>query len=333
MRPDSCWPQWLSVPAASDQAPAAEAGALRARLLRMVADHGVARVLPATAGSGPSLGASGPAARAGIALPGCLEATQYLAPRAGQHAVSDGVWRRTRCHCLERFQQDSGLHDGCALVSLSLLDLGRHDATRVESAAQRFDLGPGTFDSRRSAAMDDHQLDLALSAGRHAVERAKLDGVALIWAQGGGAGANTTNQAWGQRFRQMRDTPLPDDSVSNLAFSKGWSGYCQRFEPLSNAASKATDAVLILKRHASGLSDPYEALRCLGGFEHAALVGSALASAQLGLRWVADGESAEIAMLLAHCLNPSVKPWLRAESVLSACGCKSGRSRAHSCLQ
>jgi nicotinate-nucleotide--dimethylbenzimidazole phosphoribosyltransferase len=85
------------------------------------------------------------------------------------------------------------------------------------------------------------------------------------------------------------------------------------------------DAGLILGRHATDLSSPYEALRCIGGFEHAALVGSALAAAQLGLQWEAVGESAVIARLLALWLNPSVKPWLQTGSSWFSCAC-GGRS-------
>lgn len=333
MRPDPCWPQWLSVPAAPDWTLAAPVCKPRARLFRMVADHGLARARPAGAGSGQVPGVSGLAASAEVGLLRCMELGQQLAPRVDQSSVSNGVWHGMHHECVARFQEDRGLPDRCGLGSLSLLDLGRHDAARVEPAAQRFDLGPGTLDSRRSAAMDAHQLDLALSAGRHAVERAKLDGVALIWAQGQGAGAITTNQVWRQRFRHWPQAFIPDDPASTSAFNKGLHRHRKRSEPYPGTEAKGADADLALERHAMALSDPYEALRCLGGFEHAALVGSALAAAQLGLRWQAVGESADIAMQLALCLNPSVEPWLRAESWLSSCGCDSGRLGADSCLQ
>jgi nicotinate-nucleotide--dimethylbenzimidazole phosphoribosyltransferase len=168
-------------------------------------------------------------------------------------------------------------------VTEARLDLGRHDAARVDPQAQRFDLGPGTRDSRLGPAMDAHQLDRALSAGRQAIERAKLEGVALILAHGeAGAGAQSTNRAW----RHLLDGGVVEHPDA--------------------------DAALIRERHAETLerADPYQALRCLGGFEHAALVGSALAAAQLGLAWRAVGTSAWIASLLALRLNPSARAWL-----------------------
>ncbi|WP_462320223.1 nicotinate-nucleotide--dimethylbenzimidazole phosphoribosyltransferase [Halochromatium sp.] len=199
-----------------------------------------------------------------------------------------------------------------------MLDLGRHDGARIDPAAQRFALGPGTRDSRQDAAMDGHQLDLALSAGRHAVERAKLDGVSLIWAQGQGVGSTVTNQLWRQLLQSGSQRVQP--GLGSVAAAS-----------LPEAA--AIDASCILRRYASALSDPYRALGCLGGFEHAALVGSALAAAQLGLRWIAVGESAEIARRLALVLNPSVELWLRAEWSECCLGPATADRSADPCLQ
>lgn len=224
---------------------------MQVRLLDMVADHGSARAVNGAGGDSGPIGAREPMSRAPL-CPVCP------APRDRDLAAS---------------------------VTQIRLDLGRHHAARVDPQAQRFDLGPGTLDSRLGAAMDGHQLDRALSAGRQAVERAKLEGVALLLAQGGGTGtgAQITNRAW----RHLLNA----------------GGLGEREDP---------DTALILARHAETLewADPYQALRCLGGFEHAALVGSALAAAQLGLAWRAVGTSARIAMLLALRLNPSVRAWL-----------------------
>ncbi|WP_428995687.1 nicotinate-nucleotide--dimethylbenzimidazole phosphoribosyltransferase [Lamprobacter modestohalophilus] len=218
-------------------------------------------------------------------------------------------------------------------VSEVRIDLGRHDPAAAGPSVQRFDLGPGTADSRLDAAMDGHQLDLALSAGRHAVERAKLDGIALIWAQGQGAGAATTNQAWRQRLmpattacacdsRQFcGDAFLMPDALELAPFAQPEVVHTQVVHTQCRWCEGVDeDACRLLRRHAATLADPYSALRCLGGFEHAALVGSALAAAQLGLAWRALGASACIALLLALRLNPSVRPWLHPASVLTGCG-------------
>ncbi|MBK1617569.1 hypothetical protein CKO42_03690 [Lamprobacter modestohalophilus] len=213
-------------------------------------------------------------------------------------------------------------------MSEVMIDLGRHDPAAADPSIQRFDLGPGTADGRLDAAMDGHQLDLALSAGRHAVERAKLDGLALIWAQGQGIGAATTNQAWRQLLmpattacacdsQQCRGDAffMPDAlELAPLAQPEVAQTQCRWCEDADE------DACRLIRRHARTLADPYAALRCLGGFEHAALVGSALAAAQLGLAWRALGASACIALLLALRLNPSVRPWLHPASAVAASG-------------
>lgn len=330
--PDPCRPGWLSVPGAPEPEPAASVGTPEARLLVMVADHGLARARndcsctsPATKiGSGLSSPVFGLCVV--VQVPAAvqpIETSPRLAQQADLSAASAGLRRGIQGACSvwskALFEADRGAHVGCYVLSRYLLDLGRHDGARIDPAAQRFDLGPGTRDSRRGAAMDGHQLDLALSAGRHAVERAKLDGVSLIWAQGQGAGSTVTNQLWRQLFQ--RGSQRVQYGLGSVAGGVG----------LTEAA--AIDESCTLRRHASALSDPYRALRCLGGFEHAALVGSALAAAQLGLRWIAVGESAEIAMRLALRLNPSVEPWLQAEwSEPCLCPATADRS-ADPCLQ
>ncbi|MFP4279261.1 MAG: nicotinate-nucleotide--dimethylbenzimidazole phosphoribosyltransferase [Halochromatium sp.] len=246
---------------------------MRIRLLDMVADHGTALAVNGAGRRGQSMGAG--------------------EPESSQCPRSHGLGAR-RCQApgaLARLAVVTGAGAFGALVTEIKLDLGRQDAARIDPGAQRFDLGPGTLDSRLGAAMDSHRLDRALSAGRQAIERAKLEGVAAISARGGGTGARITNRAW-YRLLNAGDLVERED----------------------------TDVALILKRHAAALdrADPYRALRCLGGFEHAALVGSALAAAQLGLPWWAVGASARIAVLLALRLNPSARPWLHVPSV--GCG-------------
>ncbi len=203
------------------------------------------------------------------------------------------------------------------------LDLGRQDPGDIAPRAQRFDLAPGTADSRAVVAMNRHQLDVALSAGRQAIERARLAGFGLIWAQGAGAGATLTNAAW-EGWLHGFDGRLclaSDRALDAGSDSRAWrSVTTSAASPAARRHQGDSDAVArILRRHGKALSDPYEALRCLGGFEHAALVGSALAAAQLGLPWLALGASAQVALRLAVALNPSVVPWLEAARCGSGC--------------
>jgi nicotinate-nucleotide--dimethylbenzimidazole phosphoribosyltransferase len=65
-----------------------------------------------------------------------------------------------------------------------------------------------------------------------------------------------------------------------------------------------------LALHVRADTGPQEILRCLGGFEIAALVGAYIGCAQRGIPSLVDGFICTAAALVACRLNPSVKPWL-----------------------
>src|SRR5204862_8036562 len=65
-----------------------------------------------------------------------------------------------------------------------------------------------------------------------------------------------------------------------------------------------------LTLHSAALASPLESLRRLGGFEIAALAGSYLACAQLGVPVLVDGFIATSAAAVAVKLNEQIKPWL-----------------------
>jgi hypothetical protein len=70
-----------------------------------------------------------------------------------------------------------------------------------------------------------------------------------------------------------------------------------------------SDAILAQDGLVSG--DPYQALGRFAGLEHAALVGAALAGAQLGLPVILFGPKAWFAGELAARMNTTLCPWLR----------------------
>ena len=59
-----------------------------------------------------------------------------------------------------------------------------------------------------------------------------------------------------------------------------------------------------LKTHRGHLSDPLEALRCLGGRELAACVGAIIAARQQGIPVLVDGFATTIAAGIVHAINP-----------------------------
>ncbi len=107
---------------------------------------------------------------------------------------------------------------------------------------------PGCIDR-----LDKHRLDIALSLGRHAAERARLAGARHLIGLSNG-------------MTERLAAPTP--------------------------------------------SDPYEHLRALGQAEIAALVGAAIACAQIGLQVSLPDRLGGLATAMALRLNPSIRDWL-----------------------
>lgn len=127
--------------------------------------------------------------------------------------------------------------------------------------------------------LDKHGLDVALSAGRHAAERAKLAGVGRLIAV-----APSVCPAAERR-------PLSTGSVAR--YSAHELPGLDRCLPQSPACS-----------------DHYDALLCRGRPEIAALVGVAIAAAQMGIPFCLPDPAGGIAVDAAVGLNPGVLSWL-----------------------
>lgn len=197
---------------------------------------------------------------------------------------------------------------GCAGISVGplstgvVLELGRCSAHRGDAEVQRVERASGPADTGFAAAMTVHQLDRALSAGRQAVERAKLDGVELVAVGSAGIGTGATNRAWGAWLAEETAT------IGSCGSHDGW----KPMQRQRRTRCRVSDA--IPAQHADASKDPYTALRYLGGFEHAALVGAMLSAAQLGLPLLSLGSSASVAARLAVRLNGSIEPWVHREA-------------------
>jgi hypothetical protein len=293
-------PLWLSVPAASGAACLDALDPGHWRLLQMIADHGLAL---SSWSAGQVDGQEG---------------DQGGGPRGDQ--VGGG-------RCLEtgpvRFQAMQACFTASSTpantlsaprVAATVLDLGRFDIERHAAGAQVFDLARGSANTRLGPAMSYHQLDRALSVGRQAVERAKLDRVRSIALQGAGAGAAMTNMLWASVLRQ-----------NGTAGTAAWLNGADADSAHGGGDSSALQA--ILARHARVLHDPYPALRHLGGLEHAALAGAALAAAQLGLPVLGIGPSASIGVRLAVRLNASIARWARITADAAVVGAAEPQAR------
>ncbi|MBK1722202.1 hypothetical protein CKO23_08055 [Thiocystis violacea] len=125
--------------------------------------------------------------------------------------------------------------------------------------------------------MDRHRLDVCLSIGRHAAERAKLAGRSRILCMG-------LEADW----PSAEMPPVEDGVVSRPGL-----------EPKGTVRWSAVDR-----------RDVYESLREQGTFSASALVGAMIASAQMGLWVEAVGPLARVAAALAARLNPEVRAWI-----------------------
>ncbi len=174
-------------------------------------------------------------------------------------------------------------------ATLEVIDLGTVGGLDPVPGVRHLHLGRGTANLAREPAMNEAQIAAALAEGRAAVLRALAAGAEIFI--GGEMGiANTTAAA-------ALSCALLGASAAQLAGPGAGldaAGVARKCQVIEHA----------LARHALASSDPHEALRCLSGFEIAALAGAFVACAQEGLPVLVDGFIASSAALAAERLCP-----------------------------
>lgn len=177
---------------------------------------------------------------------------------------------------------------------LEIINLGtRVDPGRLEGVHNLY-LGPGTANFTRGAAMTGEQLYRALNAGRQAVERAATAHAQLYIGGDMGIGNTTAASALASGLLDIssRESAGPGTGLDATGVSH-----------------KAEVIRRSIAQHRGALGDPLETLRCLGGFEIAALTGSYLACAQTGLPALVDGFISGVAALTATRLCEGACEW------------------------
>ena len=155
--------------------------------------------------------------------------------------------------------------------------------------------GHGTANFVQGPAMDETQLSIALHAGAESAQRAVGFGSEIFI--GGEMGiANTTSAT-------ALACALIDANPINLV------GPGTGLD-MAGVAHKCEVVALALQVHAQHLHEPMEILRCLGGFEIAALVGAYLQASSMRLPCLVDGFISTAAALLAVRLQPACAAWL-----------------------
>lgn len=157
-------------------------------------------------------------------------------------------------------------------------------------------IAAGTANFATQAAMEQEQLELALAAGRDAVQRGIEKGMQLFI--GGDMGIANTSAATAIACALLNK---PAVELTGPGTGLDQDGVNQKAKILQAALDKHADSMK---------GQALEVLRHVGGFEIAALCGAYLACAQQGIPFIVDGFIATSAALVAIHLQPEVKAWL-----------------------
>lgn len=179
-------------------------------------------------------------------------------------------------------------------ATLEIIDVGvKEPLNHAGLISQR--AGAGTANSAQAPAMTHSQLNLALQAGYTAAECAYTKQADLFI--GGEMGIANTTAATALYCALLDVAPLVATGAGTGLDAAG-------------IAHKAGVIQRILDLHRHHLTSPLEALRCVGGFEIAALTGAYCRAAQLGIPIVVDGFISTAAALVAVEQQPDVRQWL-----------------------
>ena len=175
-------------------------------------------------------------------------------------------------------------------ATLEVIDLGTVLSSQATQGVRRERIASGTANLAREPAMTETQLTRALTAGREAVQRAKAAGAELFI--GGEMGIANTTAATALACALLGAAPA---------------ALTGRGTGIDDAQLLHKQAVIerSLIRHRSAVT-PLDVLRCLGGFEIAALVGAIISAVQQGLPVLVDGFIVSAAALVAVRLNPTI---------------------------
>lgn len=183
----------------------------------------------------------------------------------------------------------------CAEASLQVVNVGTVEPIPPLPGVLERRVGAGTRDFSVTEAMTEPQTRQAMAVGAERVWEASNEHCQLCIGGEMGIG-NTTSAA--AIYSAILDLPPAQTVGPGTGIDA------------EGIAIKRGVVEAALRLHRQYLRDPMQALRCLGGFEIAALTGFYIASAQRGIPVLLDGFISTAAGMLASAINPSVRPWL-----------------------
>ncbi|RDS85251.1 nicotinate-nucleotide--dimethylbenzimidazole phosphoribosyltransferase [Dyella psychrodurans] len=179
-------------------------------------------------------------------------------------------------------------------ANLEVVNLGTVNDPGEIPGVRREIIAPSTANFCVEAAMTVQQLDSALAVGAESVRAAKAADTQLFI--GGEMGIANTTSAAALASAILNEPP---SCLAGAGTGLDSSGVSHKVTVIERALARHADARGAL-----------EQLRCLGGFEIAALVGAFVAAAQTGIPVLVDGFITTTAALVAVHIQPDVHRWL-----------------------
>ncbi|MCW8889498.1 MAG: nicotinate-nucleotide--dimethylbenzimidazole phosphoribosyltransferase [Sedimenticola sp.] len=180
-------------------------------------------------------------------------------------------------------------------AELEVVDVGTVVAPAALPGVISHRAGAGTANLHTEDAMNEAQLVTALNAGHEAALRARERGMDLFI--GGDMGIGNTTPAAALGCVLLNADP---GQLAGPGTGLDSNGVAHKAKVIREALSRYDDLS----------SQPLEALRCVGGFEIAALVGAYISCAQQGIPVLVDGYITTAAALVAVRFKPEVREWL-----------------------
>ena len=179
-------------------------------------------------------------------------------------------------------------------ANLEVVNLGTVNDPGEIPGVRRAIIAPSTANFCVGPAMTFEQLEKALAVGVESAHAAKTADAQLFI--GGEMGIANTTAAAALASALLEEPP---SCLAGAGTGLDSAGIQHKVSVLERALAKHADA-----------STALEQLRCLGGFEIAALVGAFIAAAQAGLPILVDGFITTTAALTAVRIQPDVRTWL-----------------------
>jgi len=186
-------------------------------------------------------------------------------------------------------------------ANFGVINLGTVNELPELSSVQNDRIAAGTQNFCQQAAMTEAQLSAALSAGQ-AVAIDAIEHETQLFIGGEMGIGNTTSAS------ALACTLLKEPASALVGRGTGVDD-----EGILRKQSVVTRGLALHGLNTDSNDDDVDALkalRCLGGFEIAGLVGAYIACAQVGVTVLVDGFISSVAALVAVKINPSIRPWL-----------------------